>query len=106
MISNTWGKLDLYCGAGHTEKMELKQKRAGIFYECPLCKNSFSMNDIEKFLDKLENIQIEAELNDELLDIKNIKLKVGMCRYQILENNDRIKVMGINEKAVNYGKKS
>lgn len=100
MISNMWGKLDLYCNNGHEEKMDIKQKTAGLFYECPCCRNSFSIKDIEKMLDKIEDAIQEADLNNEVLDIKNLTIKIGNCHYKIVENGDRMKVFGLNKKAV------
>lgn len=105
MITNLWGKLELYCGNGHEEKMELKEKRAGIFYECPVCQNSFSLKDVEKLFEKIEEVETQADLNDEFLDIKNMSLVVGHCRYKILDNGDKVKISGINKKALVYGKK-
>lgn len=102
MITNLWGKLDLYCGNGHEEKMEMNEKRAGLFYECPCCRNSFSIKDIEKFIDKLEDVMQEADANDEALDIKNVTVKVGQCKYKIAENGERMKVIGVNKKAVEF----
>lgn len=101
MISNSWGKLELYCGNGHEEKMELKQKTSGIFYECPCCRNSFSMSNIEKFLDKIEDIVNEAEMNDEMLDVNHMEVKVGFCQYKIKENSEeRMRVVGVNKKSL------
>lgn len=104
MITNLWGRLDLYCNNGHENKMELKEKRAGLFYECPCCQNSFSMKNIEKMLDKIDTIVNEAEKDDEILDIKNLSFKVGDCNYKILENGERMKVVGLNRKAIEYKK--
>lgn len=106
MITNLWGKLELYCSNEHCEKMKLVEKRTGIFYECPVCKNSFSLKDIEKLFDKLEDVEREAELNDELLDVKNMTLKIGYCQYKILENGEKIVVSGVNRKALVYGKEN
>ena len=102
MITNLWGKLDLHCGNGHEEKMELREKRQGMFYECPCCKNSFSIKDIEKLFDKIEDVINEADENDELLDIKNLEIKIGQCKYKIIENDEQMKVVGVNKKAINY----
>ena len=105
MISNLWGRLDLCCNNGHEEtKMELKEKRAGLFYECSCCTNSFSMSNIEKMLDKIDAIVNEAEISDEMLDIKNLSFKVGDCNYKIVENEERMKVIGTNKKAIGYKK--
>lgn len=105
MITNLWGRLDLFCNNGHDEsKMELKEKRAGLFYECPHCSNSFSMMQIEKMLDKIEAIINEANESDELLDIKNLSFKVGECNYKILENEERMKIIGTNKKSIGYKK--
>lgn len=100
MITNLWGKMDLYCGNVHEEKMELKDKPKGMFYECPICKNSFSLKDIEKFFDKIEDIEREADLNDEMMDITNTTIKVGHCQYRIAENDKTMKVVGVNKKAI------
>lgn len=98
MISNFWGKLDLCCGNEHEEEviMQLKEKRGDAVYQCPHCKNFFSSKDVEKMLDKIEKIIMEAEEEGEMLDIKNLSFTVGKCKYKILENEKRLKIKGVN----------
>ena len=98
MISNMWGKLDLYCGHVHEKEalMQLQTKRGNIIYQCPYCKNYFSGKDIEKMLDKIEKIIMEAEEDGEMINIKNLSFSVGKCKYKILDNETRLKVKGEN----------
>lgn len=106
MITQLWGKIELYCEKDIECKMELNHKKQGIFYECPCCGNSFSLKDIEKLIDKIDDIERDADLKDETLDIKNIKIKIGHCRYKIIDNDDKLKIVGLNTKAVTYAQKS
>ena len=98
MISNSWGKLDLCCGNNHEEEvlMQIQTKRGDAVYQCPCCKNFFSSKDVEKMLDKIEKIIMEAEEEGEMLDVKNLSFSVGKCKYKILENEKRMKIRGIN----------
>ncbi len=47
--------------------------------------------------DKIGDIVIEAERNNEVLDIKNLSFSVGKCNYKVLENGERMKIIGINK---------
>lgn len=101
MISNLWGRLDLYCGNNHEEAflMQIQEKRGDVIYQCPHCKNFFKSKDVEKMLDKIERIIVESEENDEFLDIKNLSFSVGRCKYKILDDGNRLKVKGVNANA-------
>ena len=103
MITNMWGKMDLYCGNCYPEKegkMNLQQKPSGVAYTCPFCKNTFSLKDIEKMFDKLGHLMIAAEKEDELLDIKNISFSIGKCSYKVLDHGERLKITGINARSM------
>lgn len=102
MIYNVWGKLEMYCGNEHDSSifMEIEQKRSGITYSCPYCKNHFTIKDIEKMLDKVEAIINDAEEENEVLDIKNLSFRVGECKYKVLENGSKLKITGVNERAI------
>ena len=104
MISNSWGRLDLYCGNNHEEEvmMQIREKRGDAIYQCPHCKNFFSSKDVEKMLDKIEKIVSDAEKEGESLDIKNLPFTVGKCKYKVLEDEKRLKIKGVNAGA--FGK--
>lgn len=102
MIFNIWDKTDLYCGNNHNEeiKMELTEKRGGLFYTCPFCSNSFSTKDVEKIFSKIEDVICKAARKNELIDIKNLTFKIDACNYKIIENSERIKIQGTNKRSL------
>ena len=102
MISGIWGRLELYCGNYHTEPslMTLQQKKSDVVYCCACCKNEFSTQDVEKMLDKLSDIINTSDSENEMLDVTNLKFTVGKCKYQVLENDEKVKISGINIRAL------
>lgn len=102
MISGIWGRLELYCGNHHAEPslMTLQQKKNDVVYGCSCCQNEFSTHDVEKMLDKLSNIIKESDAENEVLDVTNLSFTVGRCKYKVLENDDKIKISGVNLKAL------
>ena len=102
MISGIWGRLELYCGNHHTEPriMELQQKKDDVIYSCSCCQNEFSTHDIEKMLDKLSDIIKASDAEDEALDITNLQFSVGRCKYKVLENDEKVKILGVNLRAL------
>lgn len=102
MISNIWDKTDLYCGNNHEQevKMEIAEKRGALLYTCPFCTNSFSIKDVERIFAEIEKVIFKAEEKNESIDIKNLTFKIDSCNYKILENNDRIKIQGINKRSL------
>ena len=102
MITGIWGKLELYCGNHHSDPtiMELQQKKSDVVYSCACCNNEFSTHDVEKMFDKLSDIIKSSDAEDELLDITNLTFSVGRCKYKVLENDDKVKISGVNLKAL------
>ena len=105
MVTSLWNKIEMYCGA-HQEKllMHLEQRRGVVFYQCPeaaaayaerkapTCKNDLPLKEFEKMLEYLEGILYEAELNNEIPNLQNLKFTINRFQYTVFEHNDLIKV--------------
>lgn len=106
MVTGLWNKIEIYCGL-HEEPVEMKltERRNTVFYECPksistdssydasLCHNSLPLKDFEKMLDHISKVLYEAEVNNEVPNLKNESFTLGKFLYKIFEHDDKIKII-------------
>ena len=119
MIKNFCDMLEIYCGHGHSEQIPMYMKEgAGYgrdsFYACPkyypenrtpderACNNNLTITDYLKMVDFLDKKLSNAELNDEKINLKNFKFKIGQVEYTVIDHTSRkIKISVVNRKAIN-----
>lgn len=119
MIKNFCDMLEIYCGHGHSEPIPMYMKEgAGYgrdsFYACPkyypenrapderACNNNLTITDYLKMVDFLDKKLSNAELNDEKINLKNFKFKIGQVEYTVIDHTSRkIKISVVNRKAIN-----
>lgn len=111
MITSLWNKTEIYC-AHHDELclMDLNNSRGVIHYACHesfpenkkdsscLCKNTLSLKDFEKMLDRISEIMLQAELNNEVLNLENVKFSIGQYEYKIFKHDEQIKIAVKNKR--------
>lgn len=116
MVSHLWDKIELYCNNGHDSlvKMDLVPmgKHQTLYYACPkgfdadrnenepMCRNRVSVKEFEKILDHISSILYDAEMNNEVINLQNIKWTQKGIRCYIFEHNDKIKVLVYNRNEV------
>ena len=85
------------------------------FYACPkyypenrepnerACNNNLTITDYLKMVNHIDKILTQAELNDEKLNLTNIRFKIGRVEYHVTEHSSRkIKIEVLNKKAINH----
>lgn len=106
MVTSLWDKIEMYC-ALHEEpvKMELVSRKGQVFYECGLgnadkiaadatpCKGVLHLKDFEKMLDHISRVMYEAEMNNEIPNLKHMQFSIGKFKYKILDHNENIKIL-------------
>lgn len=105
MIKNIWNSVRIVC-ADHTDtpEMEISPKQKYIQYVCPKCNNHISADDFEKVIQFLMKKMEEAEFNDELVDLTNVKWTARKTEYKVLcFKNDKIVVSADNRKITHKG---
>lgn len=115
-ITNSWGNVKLVCIHNHETpiEMEIKQGPASLFYACPKydlenleegevrCNNRLNLIDYTDMLQYLHNLLVEAELNDKVMNLKNVKwvTKRGI-QFKVLSHDGDNLVVGVeNWKAI------
>lgn len=117
MITGSWGDITLFCGNTHEQPVEmvLQEGPASLFYACPkyhsenrsegerACNNRLSIDDFFKALEALYGKIIEAELQDERLQLTNYEWKDRKgTRYKVLkQGGDKLTISVYNKKAIN-----
>lgn len=108
--------MKLVCIHGHNEPIEMviKQGPSSLFYACPKydmdnliegekrCNNRLNLIDYTEMLQHLHNMLVEAELNDEVINLKNVSwtTKRGIF-FKVLEHVGDKLVVGVeNWKAI------
>lgn len=105
MIRNIWSSVKIVC-AEHTDtpKMEISQKQNYIQYVCPKCSNHISVDDFEKVIQFLTKKIEEAEFNDEIVDLTNVRWTARNIKYNVLcFKSDKIVVSADNRKIAHKG---
>lgn len=119
MIKNLCDMIEVYCDNGHKEPVRLYMKDGSdygkdSFYACPkyypenrtegerACNNNLTITDYIKMVNYIDKTLTDAELNDEKLNLTNVKFKIGQVSYRIMEHTSRkIKVAVLNKRATN-----
>lgn len=114
MITGSWARTKLLCG-NHEIDVEMAIQEGGktLFYSCPKyypekreenesrCLNRISLRDFEKMLEHINDEIVNAEINNEIINLKHHKWKSGGIKYEIIEHTDeQIIVKMLNEKAL------
>lgn len=120
MIKNLCDLIEIYCGHNHNEEIPMYMKDGSdmgkdSFYACPkyypenrepderACNNNLTITDYIKMVNHIDKVLTEAELNDEKLNMKNSKFKIGQVEYRVTDHTNRkIKVEILNKKAINH----
>lgn len=117
MITGSWDDITLVCGNTHDEPVNMGRQEgaSSLFYACPkyhrenrsegerACNNRLSIDDFLKALASLHEKIIEAELQDERLQLTNYEWKDRKgTRYKVLEHEgNKLTISVYNKKAVN-----
>jgi len=119
MIKNLCDLIEVHCDNGHQEPIPFYMKDGSdmnkdSFYACPkyypenrtyderACNNNLTITDYLKMVSHIDKVITEAELNDQKLNLTNMKFKIGMVQYQIMEHTvKKIKVAVLNKRAIN-----
>ena len=104
MIANIWEKVEIYCNK-HAElhKLELVSTNSRIYARCPLgdpekyseaelCRTQITLKDLEKVLEHIEKVILEAESEDTILCLTDYTFKVGKLNYKVIEHDHKIKI--------------
>ena len=120
MIKNLCDMIEIYCGHGHKDPIPMYMKDgAGYgrdsFYACPkyypenrdederACNNNLPITEYIKLVDKIDKILTNAAMNDQEINLTNMKFKIGQVEYTIFKHTNRkIKVSVVNKKAFNH----
>lgn len=108
MITSLWNKIELYCGEHGDDRppMELELRKGLVYYVCSgnindsisdksrHCGKMISMKEFEKFLEKVTALLDEADLNNEIINLKHQVFHIGQIQYRVFDHdNDKIKVV-------------
>jgi len=116
IITGSWEDVTLICGGNHTEPVEmvLQQGPASLFYACPkyhaenrtegerACNNRLSIENFTKMLEHLHGVIIDAELNDQRIQLANFtwKDRKGTFYKVVSQNMDKLVISVYNKRAV------
>ena len=108
--------IHVYCGNNHQELEELKIEEGmyQLFYACPkyqmenrnpnekACNNRISVDDYENMITHVSSMIEEAEMNNTMLDLTNVKWVKKNIEFTIFEHTkDSIKIFMKNKVAIN-----
>lgn len=116
IITGSWEDVTLICGGNHPEPVELvlQQGPSSLFYACPkyhpenrddgerACNNRLSIEDYTKMLEHLHGVIIDAELNDQRIQLTNFtwKDRKGTLYKVVSQNMDKLVISVYNKRAV------
>ena len=116
LITGSWNDVTLVC-ACHDKpvNMVIQQGPSSLFYACPKyhlenreaeergCNNRLSMEDYTKMLEHLHGLLVEAEMNDERLQLTNYTWKNAKgTQYKVIkQDGDKMIVSVYNKRAIN-----
>ena len=107
MITSLWNKIELHCDEHGDDLpiMDLELKRGQVYYVCTdnmcdkksgemsRCTRAIPLKEFEKFMEKITALLDEAELNNEIINLKHHEFHIGKIKYRIFDHNDdKIKV--------------
>lgn len=108
-ISGFWSMLSFYCdqpkedNAICDEPLELEMQNTTPIYRCKVCGFTIPFHDVEKAMQKISDILVDAAIEDEDINLANMRWyvrnqKLGYrIRYRVLSHkNNKIKI-GISE---------
>ena len=120
MITGMWERIKFVCGnhPGNDDiKSTIQDRGDSPFYSCPKyypenreegerpCYNRASTKSIEKFINYISEIIMEAELNDEDVNLKNRVFSIGGIEYKVLDQAGfNMKVSFVNRRALMLSK--
>lgn len=103
MVSNLWKNTTLVCANHMPERTEMTLDASGktISYNCPLCKNSISVNDFEKIMSTISKIHIQRHIKSDwgyLTGEKFVVSKVIKCEIIEHSEDDKYSIAVLNPK--------
>lgn len=119
MIKNLCDMIEIYCGNGHSELVQMYLKSGSdsgkdSFYACPkyypenrneserACNNNLTITDYLKIVNYIDKILTEAEMKDENRNLTNHQFKIGAVTCTIISHTQRkIKISILNKRAIN-----
>ena len=118
LIRGSWDDITLVCCYRHKEPipMIIQAGPSSPFYACPkyheenrepgerACNNRLSLQDYTKMLEHLHKMVIDAELNDEKINLTNYTWKDRKgIEYKVLsQNGDKLVISVYNKRAINF----
>lgn len=110
MLTGIWKDIEIYCGNEHSEliKLEPRQGPLSLFYACPKyyeenrtelehkCDNRISLNEYEALVEHISDKITDAELNDQILNLKGYCWKNKGVLYEVIEHSKKIKIKVTN----------
>lgn len=116
-IKGSWNDIQLVCCYRHKEPvpMIIQEGPLSPFYACPkyheenriegerACKNHLSLKDYMKMMEHLHNKLVNAEMNDEKINLVNYTWKDrNGTEFKVLSQNDSHSVISVyNKRAIN-----
>lgn len=88
VISDSWGNTTVLC-AKHQVPMELTEVRRQMEYDCPHCQNKMNINDFNKMIDHLNDLIVEAVMEDREVILTNYYWKDrNGIEFKVLKHED------------------
>lgn len=118
IITGGWDDVTLVCACHDTKedmvKMVIQEGPTSLFYACPkyreenriegerACNNRLSLEDYTKMLEYLHGTIVEAELNDERIQLTNFTWKnpKGTQFKVLLHNGNKLVISVYNKRAI------
>lgn len=116
MITGSWGDITLVCSHRHEIPipMVIQQGPSSPFYACPkyhpenrslderACNNRLSLEDFSKMLAHLHSILVDAEMNDEKVNLTNHtwKDRKGTIFKVLKQDGDKLTIEVYNKRAI------
>lgn len=118
MITGQWARTKIICGRHEDEQVELvlRENDGEMFYACPKyydanrepgekpCFNRLSIGAFEKMLEEIAHIEIEAEENDEEINLTNYKWERNGIQFTVIKYTPQeCVIMVLNKKSISRG---
>lgn len=112
-ILNSWNDVKLVCIHNHDVpvEMEIKKGPSSLFYACPKydmgklkkgetrCNNRLNLVDCTSMLTHLHSLIVSAELDDEMINLKNVEWKtIKGIVFKVLSHEGDSIVVGVENK--------
>ena len=116
MLTGAWENTKLVCGnhpeTGDLPEMQMEPTAHTLFYGCPKssicncnddetpCKNRLSIYEYEKMLDHVASVIAEAEMEDEIPNLRNYKWRRKGLSFRVLEHDGDKMIISVVDKTV------